>query len=375
MIKTKIQGKISKKFIKHTADFSLELFQRAVKQKENIVISPVSVLAAMTMTANGADTKTLQEMEQVLGGDSLEELNLELSHFLAGLYTGEKAVLKRADSIWFKNIEKEFAVNKDFLKLISDKFHAELLSAPFDSQTMEQINSWVSKHTEGRIHNFLKTLPGDVWMYLIDICTLDAQWASIYEQHKISKGIFTAYNNKKQTVFMMHSTEGCYLKDNITTGFLKPYAKGYSFAALLPKEGMDINDYVKSLSGERLLYLLNNVRHTMILTELPKFQGKSSLEFGEILQEMGIKKAFSKEADLSRLGKSGKASLYISRVFQDSYIEVDERGTKAGAATAVELTRGAVMATDKVKLNRPFVYAVVDNQTKLPLFLGTVLSI
>ena len=158
------------------------------------------------------------------------------------------------------------------------------------------------------------------------------------------------------------------------SGFLKPYANGYSFAALLPKEGMDINDYVKSLSGERFLDLLNHAKHTMVLTELPKFEGKSSLEFGEILQDMGIKKAFSKEADFSRLGKSGKDSLYISKVFQDSYIQIDERGTKAGAATAVELARGAVMA-DKIKLNRPFVYAVVDNQTKLPLFLGTVLSI
>ncbi len=374
MLKMKIYKTMSKEFIKNTAGFSFELFQKAVKQKENIIISPISVLVAMTMAANGADTNTRQEMEQVLGGGSLEELNIQLNYFLTELYTGEKAVLKRADSIWFKNTDKKFAVNKDFLKLISDEFHAQLFPVPFDNQTREQINSWVSKHTEGRIENFLKILSGDVLMYLIDICTLDAEWANIYAQHEISKGIFTAYNNKKQKVFMMHSTESSYLKDEEATGFLKPYANGYSFAALLPKEGMDINDYVKSLSGERFLDLLNHAKHTMVLTELPKFEGKSSLEFGEILQDMGIKKAFSKEADFSRLGKSGNDSLYISKVFQDSYIQIDERGTKAGAATAVELARGAVMA-DKIKLNRPFVYAVVDNQTKLPLFLGTVLSI
>ncbi len=111
MIKSKILEKISKelktsgKFIKSTADFSFELFQKTVKQKESIIISPVSVLVAMTMTANGADTQTRQEMQQVLGGDSLEELNVELKQFLTDLYTGEKAVLKRADSIWFKNTE------------------------------------------------------------------------------------------------------------------------------------------------------------------------------------------------------------------------------------------------------------------------------
>lgn len=380
MIKSKIkekvlkESKISGKFIKNTADFSFELFQKAIKQKESIIVSPISVLVAMTMTANGADTQTRQEMQQVLGGNSLEELNFELKQFLTDLYSGEKAVLKRADSIWFRNTEEEFTVNKDFLKLITDTFHAELFEVPFDSQTRETINSWVSGNTDGRIENFLKILPSDVWMYLIDICTLDAEWANIYEQHEISEGTFTTYNNKKQTVFMMHSTESRYLEDNITTGFLKPYAKGYSFVALLPKENMDINEYVQSLSGEYVLHLLNHVKHTMVLTELPKFQGKSSLELGEILQRMGIKKAFSKEADLSRLGISEKNPLCISRVFQDSYIEIDERGTKAGAATAVELSRGAIIA-DKVKLNRPFVYAVVDNQTKLPLFLGTVLSI
>ena len=158
MIKMKIYKTMSKEFIKNTAGFSFELFQKAVKQKENIIISPISVLVAMTMAANGADTNTRQEMEQVLGGGSLEELNIQLNYFLTELYTGEKAVLKRADSIWFKNTDKKFAVNKDFLKLISDEFHAQLFPVPFDNQTREQINSWVSKHTEGRIENFLKIL-------------------------------------------------------------------------------------------------------------------------------------------------------------------------------------------------------------------------
>lgn len=370
------KGKVSKEFIKNTADFSFELFQKTVKQKESVMISPVSVLLAMTMMANGADSDTRREMEQVLGGSSVQELNSDLNNFLAGLYTGEKAVLKRADSIWFKNTGRDFAsidcINIDFLRLISDEFEAELFGTPFDSQTKEQINQWVSKNTEGRIENFLKILPADALMYLIDIWTLDAEWTRIYEKHEISKGIFTAYNNKRQKAFMMTGTETCYLEDETAAGFVKPYAQGYSFVALLPKEDIDIIDYVNSLSGERFLQLLNHVKRTMILTEIPKFQGKASLELGEVLREMGMKKAFSNEADFSLLGKS-KEPICITKVFQDTYIQVDERGTKAGAATAVELARGAVMA-DKVKLNRPFVYAIVDNQTKLPLFLGTVLS-
>lgn len=372
MNEIKKNKKVSKEFIKNTADFSLELFRRTAEKEKSIMISPLSVLVAMTMTANGADHDTRREMEQVLGGSSVEELNGELNNFLAGLYTGEKAVLKRADSIWFKNIDCADCLNKDFLKLISDEFQAELFPVPFDSQTREQINQWVSENTKGRIENFLKMLPENAMMYLIDICTLDAQWARIYEKHEISKGIFTAYNHKKQKALMMRGTETMYLEDEAAAGFVKPYARGYSFAALLPKEGIDIIDYVKSLSGERFLHLLDNVKHTMIWAEIPKFQGKASLELGEALQEMGIKKAFSEEADLSLIGKV-KEGLRITRVFQDTYIQIDERGTKAGAVTAVELARGAVMA-DRIKLDRPFVYAVVDNETKLPLFLGTVLS-
>jgi len=366
-------SRVSREFIKNTADFSFKLFQKTVKQEENIMISPVSVLLAMIMTANGAGTETCQEIERVVGGGSIQELNVQMNHFLAGLYTGEKAVLKRADSIWFKNTERDFAVNKDFLRLVCDEFHAKIFPAPFDNQTKQQINSWVFENTEGRIENFLKVLPETVLMYLIDIWTLDAEWARIYEKHEISEGIFTAYNNRKQKASMMYGTEISYLEDEAARGFVKPYAQGYSFVALLPKKGGDIKDYIRFLSGERFLSLLNHIKHTMIVTKIPKFQGSSSLELGEMLKDMGIKKVFSEEADLSRMGKSGKEALYIGRVFQNSYIQVDERGTKAGAATAVELARSAVMG-DKIELNRPFIYAVVDNATKLPLFLGTVLS-
>lgn len=141
-----------------------------------------------------------------------------------------------------------------------------------------------------------------------------------------------------------------------------------------------MSEYISSLTGEKLMSLLNNSQSVPVDAAIPKFENEYDTEMSEILKGLGMPDAFDfGQADFSGLGTSTKGNLYINRVLHKTYIAVDEKGTKAGAATAVEVLDGAPMAdpTERkiVYLNRPFIYMLIDCEAKLPVFMGTVMDI
>jgi serine protease inhibitor len=215
-------------------------------------------------------------------------------------------------------------------------------------------------------------------MYLINALVFDAEWQKIYNKNRVYEDTFHS-NDGDQTVTMMRSKEIKYLKDKKATGFIKPYADGYSFVALMPNEGVAIEDYIKSLKGSSFIKTVSNPKEGVVNAAMPKFSSEYRLEMIEVLKALGMTDAFDGDtADFSRLGHSPEGNLYVSNVIHKTYIKVDERGTKAGAATVVEVTPSSAKAEERyytVTLDRPFVYAVIDNETNLPLFIGTVLKV
>ena len=161
----KVQGKAADdRFIGNTADFSLELFKRSVAEKENSLVSPLSVLLALAMTANGADSETLAEMEMeaVLGKDiSLEDLNEYLYTYVKHLPSEKNSRLSIANSIWFRDDENRFTVERDFLQKNADYYNAAAYKAPFDNQTLKDINTWVQEKTENMIDKILDEINED----------------------------------------------------------------------------------------------------------------------------------------------------------------------------------------------------------------------
>lgn len=351
------------------ADFSVRLFQKNVRRGENTLISPLSVLYALAMTANGAEGETLVQMERVLGMP-VEELNQCLCAYAGSLPSGEKARLYLANSIWFK--DDGLTVEPDFLQANEDWYGASLYKAPFDSGTLRDINNWIDKSTDGMIPQMLDEIPDDVAMYLINALTFDGEWEQIYRENEVRKGTFTTEDGKAQDVELMYAQENRYLADENATGFIKYYAgKDYALAALLPNEGVSVEDYAASLSGEYLTALLDGAAADPVETAIPKFQYGYGVEMNGQLEEMGMTDAFSPAADFSKI--SGQTALYISQVLHKTAITVDEKGTKAGAATAVAMnSSAAVIPLKTVYLNRPFVYMLVDCQTNLPVFMGVL---
>lgn len=357
-------------------DFSLRLFNQSAKGGENTLISPLSVLYALGMTSNGADEDTLAQMEKVFGM-SRQKLNSYLYVYGQSLPRGDNCKLSLANSIWI-NHDIGPAVQEGFLQSTARWYGPQVYQAPFDESTLNEINGWVNENTDGMIPNILDEIPSDAILYLINALAFDAEWKTIYKENEIRDSIFTTADGIEQAVEMMYSDEELYLEDEHAVGFVKYYdSEDFAFVALLPEEGISVTDYMSSLTGERLQQLLSNPRNTEVHAAIPKFECEYDVEMSDILQSMGMKNAFDPDtADFSSMGSTEDLTFFISRVLHKTYIAVDEKGTKAGAATAVEIRNtGALISIDEktVYLDRPFVYMLIDcRQDNLPIFIGTL---
>ena len=356
-------------------DVAIRLFQASEEIGENTLISPLSVLCALSMTANGAENETLQQMETVLGMTT-QELNLYLYSYKQSLPQGEKYKLSLANSIWFTEDER-FTVNHDFLQANADYYGASIYKTPFNDQTCKDINNWVKQNTDEMIPKILDRVSEDAVMYLVNALAFEAEWMEVYEKNQVKDGEFTKEDGTKQNVVFMHGSESTYLDDENATGFMKMYKGGkYAFVAMLPNEGVSISDYAASLDGAALNTMLSNPQYTEVKTAIPKFEADDSIEMSDILKTMGMEDAFDPtKAAFEGIGTSTNGSICISRILHKTFISVSEKGTKAAAATVVEMEDCGIPEVPKmIYLDRPFVYMLIDCENNIPFFIGTLMD-
>lgn len=359
-------------------DFGLRLMKAADEGTENTLLSPLSVLLALAMTANGTDGETRAQLEALFGME-LSELNSVLALYRAALPQGETAKLSLANSIWL-NDQSDLTVRPEFLGLNADYYDAALYKAPFDKGTLREINRWVKEKTDGMIPAILNNLKPDVFMVLLNALAFEADWEDPYDENQVWDGEFTLTNGDKVNATFLRGREYSYLENENCTGFRKRYNGGYDFVALLPREGMTPQELLKALDGETLSALLFGNSEKECITSIPKFDTESSFDLVEPLVRLGAADAFdSAKADFSRLLGDGcpKNSIYIGEVIHKTYLSLGEKGTRAGAATAVVCPESAPMEPEKPKevhLDRPFLYFLIDREQKVPFFIGTMMD-
>ncbi|MCR5429371.1 MAG: serine protease, partial [Lachnospiraceae bacterium] len=244
-------GRKAGEFSEDVTDFAVRLFRNCemnAERGENVLVSPVSVLLALSMTANGAQKDTLAQMEDVLGMKTAD-LNEFAYAFLNSVSDDKKykGTLMPADSVWFK-ADPDFHVNRDFLQLNADYYNAQIYSEPFDDTTLKAINKWVKDKTDGMIPTILDRIPENAIMYLVNALAFDAEWQDIYKENQVRDDTFTTGGGEKKQLSFMFRTENDYLEDDKVCGFIKYYrGKRYAFAALLPEEGITPEEYLSSL--------------------------------------------------------------------------------------------------------------------------------
>ena len=374
------------KFAGAEMNFGVDLLKKCYENKKegvkNLLISPLSVSAALSMTANGADGETLGEMEKVLGnGLSLDEMNEYMAYYISQLPDEEKEKIYLADSIWFKD-DPTLKVYDKFLETNKKYYNAEIYKSAFEPDTIvKDVNSWVNRNTQGMIPTLItkENIKSNTMMMLINTLYFEAEWWSPYLS--TTDGTFTDLDGNKLPIKKMDSMERQYFDLGNADAFKKPYKNGdYSFVGILPHEDVDFNEYISNLDGAALAEGLKECEDpdtVDLYVMIPKFKYNYSESLKDILSDLGMKTAFDEnKADFSKindLSVEDALPLYIDDVLHKTKIEVTEKGTKAAAATAVVMGAGAAAPIEKKKvyiyLDRPFVYMIVD-KNNVPLFIG-----
>lgn len=358
-------------------DFSIDFFKHQIEDDENTIVSPQSLYFALGMTINGANGDTQQELINTLcKGSDLQEFNDNIS---ALINQTDTKTCNIANSIWLRDVQ-DLSLNSEFKKSSEEYFKSEIYTKKFDGKFVDTVNKWVSKNTDGMIDTILNEVPSeDTMMYLINAICFDAKWNDKYDDVQINEnGKFTNSKGDIQDVVMLNSTEDTYLCDEQSTGFLKYYLGGkYAFMGILPNEDVSINDYMESLTGDSFINLYRSKisgNSVSVNVTIPEFKYTSEYLLNDTLKDMGISSAFDEfSADFSNMIDSNTYKLYMGKVIQKAYIQVDRNGTKASAITSISMNDAtAMLETYQVYLDRPFIYAIMDTDTELPIFMGVV---
>ncbi|MBQ7170680.1 MAG: serpin family protein [Clostridia bacterium] len=367
-------GSLSEEFVRGEAAFALDLYRKFYQEVgKNALVSPLSVSVALAMTANGAKGETKKQLETLLcAGMDTDTLNTQLTAYITSLANSEKATLKAADSVWYA--EDVLTPDQNYLNLLGSYYAAEVRKIDRSLAKPEQpVNDWVKKKTDGMIPSILSdgTINEYTTMILVNALSFIAEWQIPSKQ--TYKGTFTCSDGTKKTLsFFKTSLESGFIQGERETGFVKRYAgETYAFLALLPNEGISLSDYLASLDGETYLALVNGVQDRDVIRIMPEFTADSSASLVKILKTLGVTDAFEPDgADFSGIGASKVGALFVNEILHKTHIEVTKDGTKAAAVTQVGFYGATAVPPPTVALDRPFVYAIIDTATGLPIFFG-----
>ncbi|WP_026518628.1 serpin family protein [Butyrivibrio sp. MC2021] len=335
------------------------------KEKENVVISPLSIIVLLAIASDATDGKTRKEIANVLRGLLPYEAAMGIISLIQKELSASGELVLSNAAIVKKSIEN--SVNPKYKSRLETKFGGELFCT---SDIVRDVNSWVKEKTKGMIDQIVDDSMESMLMTLINAVAFEADWENEYDEDDIKEDEFNNADGIKSTVNMMFSKEHLYIENEFFTGFLKPYKGGeYSFMALLPKNARNERIFRRSIERIDFKGLYDSAEYNPVYVNMPEYKGEFRTELAELLMNMGITNIFSPEADFSPLSSEW---LKADSIIHKARIEVNRKGTKAAAATAMFLVAGcAPMGNPKsVRLDRPFVYAIMHNETGLPVFTG-----
>lgn len=365
--------------------FPLELFQEVAKEHPdaNVLVSPFSVKTALTMTYNGAAGDTRKDMGKVLGFGELGSVEAVAAREQLVLNSlrqpGMSTQLEIANALFG---EKSIAFKPDFVSLNKQYFGAEINSLDFKSpDAVKTINQWVSDKTHDKIPTIIDQVSEDAILYLINAIYFKGAWQHKFDKALTKLGDFHLPNGSTKKVPMMHLSRDDFRY--YETGDFKiislPYADGrLSMYVILPGKTTSLSAFEASLTPQMWVDLVNRVHKSDGRLVLPRFKLEDKMTLKEVLCRMGLEVAFDQnKADFSEMSDL-KQRVYISQVFHKTFMDVNEEGTEAAAATAVEMAPAMAMANPpppfEMIVDRPFVIALRDNKTDSLLFMGHVVE-
>lgn len=359
--------------------FGLKIFRkvREKSDKENIMISPLSISVALTMAYNGSDGNTKKEMQETLELNGLTDSEINGSYktlINALLDLDDDVIFKIANSIFYADI---FTVKPAFLDINRNIYDAEIKELDFSSQqSVDIINDWVSKNTNDKIRNIINQLNPLDRMLLINAIYFKGTWAVQFDKKGTHDLNFTLKDGSVVKVPMMNKLDKVpYCTNSLFKAVKIPYGRGnYNMVVILPEDGKNSRDVIDELNMNNWKDWMGDFELTdRVDITMPRFKFSFDIGLNDILKEMKMVQAFSaSDADFTKITDE---DLYISMVLHKSFIDVNETGTEAAAVTAVTFTTTSVgPEPPKIpfRVDKPFVFAITEEDTGAILFIGEV---
>jgi len=359
--------------------FAFGLLKELTREQaaKNIFISPYSISAVLQMVCNGAAGSTREDMAQVLGISDLEaravnRARMDLDNAMRSAQSD--VILNIANAIWYS---VDIKVRPEFASLNRDFYGATFDGLDFtDPRTGGIVNRWAERNTQGRIRNIVAgRLPSDTRMLLANAIYFKGSWEQKFDLKTTERRPFhLADGGQKKVPMMRASGKYQYQEANGCQAVRLPYKGGrLGMYVLLPDAKSTAEKLLAGLNAEvwqeKLLRQLRSREGKLVL---PKFRLEYEAELKPPLQAMGMKRPFSKAADFSAMAAQ---PLYLSAVKHKSFVEVNEEGTEAAAATVAEMKVTSVAPPTQpfeMVVDRPFLFVIADNATREILFVGVV---
>ncbi len=349
-------------------------------KSENIFISPSSISLALSMTYNGADGETKSAMAKTLRlpNFSIEQVNQSSRNLLSLLDDSDSKVqIDIANSIWAR---KGVEFKQSFLNVNQKYYSAKVTTLDFSKEdAVDVMNKWVNDNTNGKIPTIITPPINPLTvMFLINAIYFNGTWTYEFDSKLTEERQFTSFDGSKHQKPMMHQTreDFSYLETDDFQAVELPYGdkKRLGMYAFLPKK--DFTTFFNRLTSDDWNSWVSKFKAKEGTLILPKFKIEYGKELNDSLKKLGMGVAFE-SADFSKM--SNDPRLLISQVLHKSFIDVNEEGTEAAAATSVEMTFGSVGPEEKdvfsMEVNKPFFFAITDKETNEIIFMGLVKNI
>jgi serpin B len=359
--------------------FGLALFAElgGARDGKNVIASPLSAYMALGMTANGADGTTLEAMRNALGHGGLDEEEANVAYqtlieLLRGL--DDDVDFSIANSIWHRD---DFPTSQAFADVSREYFDALVSALDFaDPTATTTINGWVESSTNGKITELIQEITPEDVMFLINAIYFKGAWQKPFDPDFTTEAAFNVSDGTTvQARLMSRQGDFLYQENELFQGVDLRYGRGaFSMTVLLPAAGRTLDELVTQLDETRWDAWMSGFSMQRMLLELPRFQLEWEKKLNDALSALGMGIVFDRgNADFSRLvapGAEVPGNLFITEVKQKTFVDVNEEGTEAAAATSVGI--GVTSLPPTMRVDRPFLFAIRERFSGTILFLGLV---
>jgi serpin B len=355
-----------------TNDFAFALFAKLDgASSENSFISPLSVSMALGMVLNGASEETKESILNTIdySGYSTSDINQgyhDLTKLLLSM--DRKVTLGIANSVWYS---QEYKVNQDFAAIIKEQYDGKIQGLDFSSnQAKETINNWVENKTNKKIRNIIENISQKEVMFLVNAIYFKGDWTYKFDKSKTHDAPFKTIDGTTVTTDMMFSKGATVeLFSNSDVQVLNiPYGnKQFNFTIVAPYSGFD--EVIRDLTASQLDEWLGQADSVKVELEIPRFKMTWKQDLKETLRKMGMKMN-----DFSGLLATTE-ELEITRVIHQTFLDVNEEGSEAAAATAIGI--GLTMAPPsptRITIDRPFLFMIREKYSGAILFIGKLVN-